>query len=95
MKFPGSTWPSEPSYRRRLQTAISCYGPMIAVVNVMVKRHDFRSCQVWIREMSANEPLMRHRKHLNDIKTGTRSASWERHGRYLFTARVVSGVEEA
>jgi len=31
--------PSEPPpCRGRLQTAISCYGPMAAVVNVMVKR---------------------------------------------------------
>ena len=33
--------PSEPSCRGRLQTAISCFGPMAAVVNVMVKRRDF------------------------------------------------------
>jgi hypothetical protein len=30
--------PSEPPCRRRLQTAISCFGPKTAVVNVMVKR---------------------------------------------------------
>ena len=30
--------PSKPPCRGRLQTAISCYGPMAAVVNVMVKR---------------------------------------------------------
>ncbi len=29
--------PSEPAYRRRLQTAISCCRPMAAVVNVMEK----------------------------------------------------------
>ena len=33
--------PPEPSCRGRFQTAISCYGPMAAVVNVMVKRRDF------------------------------------------------------
>ena len=33
--------PSEPPCRGRFQTAISCYGPMAAVVNVMVKRRDF------------------------------------------------------
>src|SRR5215471_18510803 len=32
--------PSEPPCRGRFQTAISCYGPMAAVVNVMVKRRD-------------------------------------------------------
>jgi hypothetical protein len=30
--------PSESPCRRRLQTAMSCFGPMAAVVNVMVKR---------------------------------------------------------
>ena len=30
--------PSEPPCRGRFQTAISCFGPMAAVVNVMVKR---------------------------------------------------------
>jgi hypothetical protein len=33
--------PSKPPCRRRLQTAISCFGPKAAVVNVMVKRRDF------------------------------------------------------
>ena len=36
--------------RRRLQTAISCFGPKTAVVNVMVKRRDRRSRHVGIRE---------------------------------------------
>ena len=31
------------------------------MVNVRVKRHDVRSCHVWIREMSANDPLMKRR----------------------------------
>jgi len=30
--------PSEPPCRGRFQTAVSCYGPMAGVVNVMVKR---------------------------------------------------------
>ena len=30
--------PSEPSCRGRLQTAMSCFGRKVAVVNVMVKR---------------------------------------------------------
>ncbi len=32
--------PSEPPCRRRLQTALSCFGPKAAVVNVRVKRRD-------------------------------------------------------
>jgi hypothetical protein len=54
--------PSESPCRRRLQTAISCCGPKAAVVNVMVKRRGARSRHVWIREMSENDPLMKHRK---------------------------------
>ena len=33
--------PSEPSCRGRLQTVMSCCGPMAVVVNVMIKRRDF------------------------------------------------------
>src|SRR6202165_2452110 len=60
--------PSEPPCRRRLQTAISCFGPKIEVVNVMVKRRDRRSRHVWIREMSANDPLMKHRNLMEDTQ---------------------------
>ena len=63
--------PSEPPCRRRLQTAISCFGLKAAVVNVMVKRRDVRSRHVGTRETSANEPtddLSKH--HLDDVKTG-------------------------
>ena len=54
--------PSESPCRRRLQTAISCFGSKTAVVNVMVKRRDLRSRHVGIREMSANDPPRKHRK---------------------------------
>ena len=60
--------PSEPPCRRRLQTAISCFGPKTAVVNVMVKRRDRRSRHVGIREMSANDPLMKYRKAEEDTQ---------------------------
>ena len=62
--------PSEPPCRGRFQTAISCYGPMAAVVDVMVKRRGIRSRHVELRETSANEPLTTHRKCLDGIKTG-------------------------
>jgi hypothetical protein len=63
--------PSEPPCRRRLQTAISCFGPKTAVVNVMVKRRDIRSRHVGIREMSANDPPRKHRKpHKRHPKPG-------------------------
>ena len=44
---------------------------MTAVVNVMVKRRGGRSRHVWIREMSANDPLMKHRNpHRRHLKLG-------------------------
>ena len=56
--------PSKPPCRGRFQTAISCFGPMAAVVNVMVKRRGIRSRHVGMRKTSANEPLMTHRKNV-------------------------------
>ena len=58
--------PSKPPCRRRLQTAISCFGPKTAVVNVMVKRRGDRSCHVWIRETSASDPLIKASKSNSD-----------------------------
>jgi hypothetical protein len=88
--------PSEPPCRRGLQTAISCFGPKTAVVNVMVKRRGVRSRQVWIREMSANDPLMKHRKPQGrQPKTRACTTSWDKHeGTYLLVMWV-SGVQEA
>ena len=53
--------PSEPPCRGRYQTAISCCGPMVVVVNVMVKRRGIRSRHVGMREPSASELLKTHR----------------------------------
>jgi hypothetical protein len=39
--------PSKPPCRGRFQTAISCYGPMAAVVNVMVKRRGIFDHVMW------------------------------------------------
>ena len=61
----------------------------------MVKRRDIRSRQVRVREMSANDPLTKHRKDLDDTKTGVSPVSWEKHGRYLLTIHAVSGVQAA
>ena len=38
------------------------------MVNVRVKRRDIRSRHVGIREMSANDPLMKHRKAEDDTQ---------------------------
>jgi len=62
--------PSEPPCRGRPQTAASCYGRTAAVVNVAVKRRGVRPRHVWVRETSANEPLVTHRNPSDDIKTG-------------------------
>jgi len=88
--------PSEPPCRRGLQTAISCFGPKTAVVNVMVKKRGVRSRQVWIREMSANDPLMKHRKpQRRHPKPGLASRpGTSMKGTYLLVMRV-SGVQEA
>ena len=88
--------PSEPPCRRRLQTAISCFGPKAGVVNVMVKRRDFRSRHVGIGETNASDPLMKRRKRVEmTSKTRVGPLSWEEHGGYLLTGYAVSGVEAA
>ena len=87
--------PSEPPCRRRLQTALSCYGPKAVVVNVRVKRCDDRAHHVWIREMSENEPLLKHRNGYDGTETRVSPLSWEQYGGYLLTIHAVSGVEEA
>jgi hypothetical protein len=38
---------------------------------------------LWIREMSANDPLRKCRKDSDDTKTRVSPASWEQHGSYL------------
>jgi hypothetical protein len=53
--------PPEPSCRRRLQTAVSCFSQKLRWCTSTVKRRDVRSRHVWIREMSANEPLTKRR----------------------------------
>ena len=87
--------PSKPPCRGRFQTAISCFGPMAAVVNVMVKRRGIRSRHVGMRKTSANEPLMTHRKFIVGIKTGVATLAREKHGGYLLTGHAVSGVKAA
>jgi hypothetical protein len=54
-----------------------------------------RSRQVRIREASANEPSMTHRKRLVDIETGVARVLREEHGGNLLTGHAVSGVQEA
>ena len=47
-----------------------------------------------MRETSANEPLMTHRKHLDvSIETREPHHAWEEHSGYLLTGYAVSGVK--
>jgi len=69
--------PSEPPCRRRLQTAISCYSAKAAVVNVMVKRRDIRSPQVWIRDEWKRTTEEAPKTGRDDLKTGIFTLSWE------------------
>ena len=62
------------------------------MVNVRVKRRDSRSRHVGIREMSANDPLMKRRKVFDDTETRVSTVSWEQHGRDLLTGHAGSGV---
>ena len=41
--------------------------------------------QIWITEMSASEPSMKHRDVLNDTKTRSSSPRWDESGSYLIT----------
>ena len=85
--------PSEPPCRGRFQTAISCYGPMAAVVNVMVKRRGnmITSCVDERGECKriADDASKMLRWHQN---RGV-SLPWEEHGGYLLTGHAVSGVK--
>ena len=84
----------EAARRGGFKTAISCYGPILsAVVNVMVKRRDSDHVIVWMRETSANEPLMTHRKHLDAHRNQGAPPPWEEHSGYLHTGYAVSGVK--
>ena len=87
--------PSKPPCRGRFQTAISCYGPMAAVVNVMVKRRDIliTSCvdERDERKRTADDASKLLRWHRNQGVP----LPWDEHSGYLLTGYVVSGVEAA
>ena len=84
--------PSEPPCRGRFQTAISCYGPMAAVVNVMVKRRDnlITSCGDGRDgcKRTADDASKGRKWHQN---RGV-ALPWEKHGGNLLTGHAVSGV---
>ena len=45
--------------------------------------------------MSANDPLRKRRKDLDDTETRISPLSWEQHGRDLLTDHAGSGVQAA
>jgi hypothetical protein len=59
------------------------------------KSHGLRSWQVWIKEMSASEPLMRCRNPEDDVETGVLAWFRDEHGGSLFTGRAASGIKVA
>jgi hypothetical protein len=59
------------------------------------KSRGIGSWQVWVREMSASEPLMRCRNIKDDVKTGVLVWSRDKHGSNLLTDRVASGIKVA
>ena len=67
---------------------MSCFGPMAAVANVMVKRRGF-GC---VMETSASDPLTKHRNPFDDVKTGVSKLLREEQSRYLPTGYAMSGV---
>ena len=73
--------PPEPSCRRRLQTAVSCFSQKLRWWTFTVKRRDVRSRHVWIREVSANDPPTKHRnilrRHQNQGLPLILGAAWQ------------------
>jgi hypothetical protein len=54
-----------------------------------------RLCQVWIKEMSVSEPLMRCRNIWDDVKTGVLGDLQDKFRGSLFTVWAASGIEMA
>jgi hypothetical protein len=48
--------------------------------------------QVSCTETNESEPLMRHRKHIDDVGTVASAKARDEHGRRLMTGRAASGV---
>ena len=51
--------------------------------------------QVSCTETNVSEPLMRHRKRIDDVETVASAKARDEHGRGLNTGRAASGVEAA
>jgi hypothetical protein len=72
--------PSEPPCRRGLQTAISCFGPRTAVVNVMVKRRGVRSRpSVDRRDECKRSSDEASKTAKTTLKTRACTMSWDKH----------------
>ena len=54
-----------------------------------------RLCQVWIKEMSSSEPLLRCRNIRGGVKTGVLGDLQDKSRGKLFTVWAASGIEMA
>jgi hypothetical protein len=60
-----------------------------------MKSHGIGSWQVWIREPSLSEPLMRCRNAMGDVKTVVFTMSQDKSRPNLLNAWAVSGIKVA
>jgi hypothetical protein len=67
--------PSDSDCRIRVQTTVSCFGPMAEVVSVTEKAGDTR--QVRAGKTNASEPLMTCRKRRDVAETRLPSLAWD------------------
>ncbi len=66
-----------------------------AMVVSVEEKSRIGSWQVWVREMSVSEPLMRCRNIKDDVKTRVLSSSWDKHRGNLLIVCAASGIKVA
>ena len=86
--------PSQPGYRARLQTTLSCSGKDPGWC-ASKEKGSTRSGQVRAGKTNVSEPLMKCRKRRDDVKTGGWSLTRDKFWMNLFTARAASGIKVA
>ena len=59
---------------------------------VSVREKAQSNCQVWVKKMSASEPLMTYRKNRDDVKTGGAWLPQDKPKGSLLIAWVASGI---
>ena len=87
-------WPLEAGLQGQAPNHLKLLWSRATVVSVKEKsRH--RIVQVWVREPSVSEPLMRCRNAMDDVKTGVLTMSQDESRGNLLTAWVGSGIKVA